>query len=288
MLQNTFCHLPGVGFAREQELWASGVTSWESFLEDTHLPFFRTKRPGIEDELRRSRQQLENRQVGYFAERLPSREQWRMFREFRDTAAYLDIETTGLNGDTDHITTISMYDGATVFYYIYGRNLADFPRDIQRYHLLITYNGKGFDVPFLEQTFHIEMPQAHIDLRYVLRSLGYSGGLKSCEKQVGIHREGLEDVDGFMATILWDEFIRHGNARALETLLAYNIEDAVNLECLMIHGYNRKIRDTPFAESHALPWPNKPKNPCAVDAATLMHLRKKLYGGRFFSSNAAQ
>ena len=34
-----------------------------------------------------------------------------------------------------------------------------------------------------------------IDLRYILASLGYGGGLKSCEQQLGITRPDLEDVD---------------------------------------------------------------------------------------------
>jgi len=51
--------------------------------------------------------------------------------------------------------------------------------------------------------FGIELNQVHIDLRYVLRSLGYTGGLKGCEKQAGIDRGNLEGVDGYFAVLLW-------------------------------------------------------------------------------------
>lgn len=45
------------------------------------------------------------------------------------------------------------------------------------------------------------MPHAHIDLRYVLASLGYRGGLKGCERQLGLDRQELQDVDGFFSLI---------------------------------------------------------------------------------------
>ena len=48
--------------------------------------------------------------------------------------------------------------------------------------MIVTYNGKTFDVPFIEKYFGIRMNHAHIDLRYVLKSLGYSGGLKMFEQ----------------------------------------------------------------------------------------------------------
>jgi uncharacterized protein YprB with RNaseH-like and TPR domain len=81
----------------------------------------------------------------------------------------------------------------------------------------------------------------------VLASLGYKGGLKGCERQLGLTREGLEEVDGFFAVLLWKDFKKNKNHKALETLLAYNIQDVVNLEALMIKAYNKKLKDTPFS-----------------------------------------
>ena len=61
--------------------------------------------------------------------------------------------------------------------------------DIREYSTVVTYNGKSFDVPFIERFFRIKMHHMHIDLMYVLRSLGYKGGLKSCERQLGLERK---------------------------------------------------------------------------------------------------
>jgi len=111
----------------------------------------------------------------------------------------------------------------------------------------VTYNGKCFDIPFIESEFEdFKFTQAHIDLRYFLYRLGYSGGLKQVEINVGIHREnGLEDIDGYLAIILWRKYLE-GDERALPALVRYNIEDVVNLKYLIEFGYNRMIEFFPI------------------------------------------
>ena len=129
-----------------------------------------------------------------------------MFNDFKSSTVYLDIETTGLYASSAIITTIAIYDGLNIKHYVNGKNLDEFKTDIFNYNLLVTYNGKCFDIPFIEEFFGISLNQAHIDLRFVLNSLGYSGGLKGCEKQLGILRNDLEGVDGMFAIYLWDEY----------------------------------------------------------------------------------
>ena len=90
--------------------------------------------------------------------------------------------------------------------------------------------------PFLRDRLGCPLDQAHIDLRYVLASLGYKGGLKKCETALGIDRGDLDGVDGSLAVLLWEEYRKTGSPKALDTLLAYNIEDVVNLETLMVLG----------------------------------------------------
>ena len=116
------------------------------------------------------------------------------------------------------------------------------------------------------------MQQAHIDLRYVLRGLGYRGGLKACEKQLGVNRGELEDVDGYTAVLLWANYTRSGNAHALETLLAYNTEDVINLEVLMVLAYNRFLAQTPFSSTLQLASPQLPPVPYRIDRETLMRV----------------
>ena len=272
MLRNTFLHLPECNATTEKRLWETGITDWGQALGVDALPLSRTRTLRLDAQIRESFDRLERNDPNYFSERLPSNLHWRLFPEFRHSLAYLDIETTGLNYG-DAITTIALYDGSSIFPYVQGENLNDFPRDIERYSTIATYNGKCFDVPFIERFFRIKLRHAHIDLMYVLRSLGYRGGLKGCEQQLGLDRGELQGVDGFFAVLLWKEYKRTGDRKSLETLLAYNIQDVVSLETLLTIAYNKKIAETPFRDRNLLPLPAEPPIPFAADRDTIRRLR---------------
>ncbi len=277
MLKNTFCHVPGIGPRVESRLWSAGFHSWESILNKRSDELPARLESSLASHIRRSADELEDENAVYFEAHLPPNEQWRMFPEFRRSAAYLDIETTGLRPEFSTITTVALFDGRDIRCYVHGRNLDDFVDDVARYKLLITYNGKCFDIPFIERFFGIEVRAAHIDLRYVLRSLGYKGGLKGCEKQLGIDRGDLNGVDGYFAVLLWHDYVENGNDLALETLLAYNIEDVVNLEALMVTAYNLKIKRTPFALSNAFEAPKSPALPFKPDKRTIDRIRNMYF-----------
>jgi uncharacterized protein len=272
MLKNTFCHIPGITPLAEQRLWASGIDCWDAALEAAALRLPRRAPASLAEHLRASLLHLEKGNPHHFADSLKANQHWRLFPEFRHTIAYLDIETTGL-GYGDSITTIVIYDGRRIRHYVQGDNLNDFKRDIAEYGTVVTYNGKSFDVPFIERFFGVRMPHAHIDLMYVLRSLGYKGGLKGCERQLGLERKELADVDGFFAVLLWNAFKRTRDHRALETLLAYNATDVVNLEALLVKAYNMKLNETPFYKTHRIAAPVLPEIPFKADSETTQRLR---------------
>lgn len=142
----------------------------------------------------------------------------------------------------------------------------------------MTYNGKGFDIPVIERHFRTKLQHAHIDLRFILARLGFKGGLKGCEKQLGIDRGALEGVDGYFAVLLWRDFMDNNNEKALETLLAYNIEDTVNLERLLIEAYNRNVSLTPFGSTLLVAPPAPPAIPFRPDMSTVELLRSKIRG----------
>ena len=202
-----------------------------------------------------------------------------MFPEFRSSIAYLDIETTGLDRDYDEITTIALYDGASIRTYVQGRNLNQFVDDIQDYRVLVTYNGRCFDVPFMERYFKTRFDQAQIDLRYILKSMGFKGGLKGCEKQLGMDWGDLAGVDGLLAVYLWDRYKRKGDLKALESLLAYNVQDTINLEHLLVTAYNMKAGETPFARERQIPEVVLPENPFAVDVRMVEEIQRSFLRG---------
>ncbi|MFO7930142.1 MAG: ribonuclease H-like domain-containing protein [Thermodesulfobacteriota bacterium] len=275
MLQNTFCHINGVGQKTEARFWQAGIRSWPDFNRAEIPAVSASKAALIAGELHDSQVALQKKDPVYFSRRLPADQHWRIFGEFCHSTAYIDIETTGLGFDSSRITTIALYDGSKIRYYVNGINLERFAEDISCYDLVVTYNGKTFDIPFIERFFGIRMTQAHVDLRYVLKSLGYKGGLKGCEKCFGLHRSELEGVDGFMAVVLWHEYERNGDPRVLETLLAYNIEDVINLEHLMHAAYNLKVEDTPFSGQLKMELPQRPLVPFVPDAEVLCRIKNQ-------------
>ncbi len=248
MLKHTFLHVPGIGYSTEQKLWTHGFLSWEDCLSKSrYCSLSLTVRKELTWHLAKSAEALAMGDARYFEMRLPPGETWRLYPEFRGKVAFLDIETTGLYLGADAITLIGLFDGQTTKVFIRGINLQEFASEIAKYSLIVTFNGKRFDIPFIRRTFgELSSYQAHIDLLYPLRKLGYRGGLKTIEVQLGLERDGaLKEVDGLLAVLLWHEYQR-ANKAALSTLVRYNLEDVVSLQYLADIAYNEALARLPI------------------------------------------
>jgi len=232
MLQNTFLHIPYISEATEKKFWDSQIFHWDDFLRNG---FSVPNKELIEKYIILSKERLEKKDYEFFSQKLLSKYHWRGYDEFKDNCCFLDIETTGLNKDRNDITTIGVFNGKESKVFINGIDLHKFPEEINKYSFLVTFNGALFDIPFIKAKFpEVNFNQFHVDLRFGLRGLGYSGGLKSIEKQVGISREGdLSDLSGKDAIKLWYRYKRYDDKKALDTLVRYNIEDIENLKTLM-------------------------------------------------------
>lgn len=246
MLEHTFIHVQGIGEKSERNIWSRGIRTWEDFLECPECILSEAKDCIIKEELRNSIMHLG--ESWFFAERLPSSEIWRLYESFKKRVVYLDIETSGGYMGPDEITVIGTYDGACARSFVSGSNLEDFECYISDFNLMVTFNGNSFDLPFIRRSFpNIALPPAHIDLRFPLKRLGYRGGLKRIEKEIGIERIAeIRQMDGFDAVRLWRNH-QWGDSCALETLLEYNKADVVNLEPLMeLANRELKARILPF------------------------------------------
>ena len=273
MLENCFLHLPSIGLKSEKKLWQSGIKTLDDFIRNPPIFIQPQNRKKIIDYINKD---LKIDEPHHYYDNLPSSEQWRIFKRFQKETAYIDIETTGLDVFRSKITTIVLYDGKNIKHYVNGKNLDEFKKDLFDYKIIVTYNGKTFDVPVIENFFKIKLNHCHLDLRYILKSIGYSGGLKSCENQLGIHRQdGLGDINGSGAVQIWQYYRRQKNEKALETLLAYNAEDVLNLEYLMVLAYNEKIKSLPI-ELENLGIPPKKKNPFQIDPAIVKKFQQKI------------
>jgi predicted nuclease with RNAse H fold len=151
-------------------------------------------------------------------------------------AMFLDIETTGLSRHYDYVTLIGYEVSGNYHVWLPGQDDAHFRRMLAAASSLVTFNGSTFDLPFLETFFDaLAWPKHHIDLRYACRRIGLTGGQKAIEKELLINcRDGIEDVDGPMAVILWHRYLR-GDKAALRQLIEYNRADVRAMTHLLDH-----------------------------------------------------
>jgi len=239
MLKNSYIHMDGIGKTVEKNIWNAGINSWDEAIENMRrLPITPAKKTAVEHGIEESKDRLKEGDYCYFAKALPSAEHWRAYPEFSDEVAFVDIETTGLAPGHDTITVVGIYNRQEARTYVRGIDLDEIVDEFSKYKMLITFNGARFDLPFIKYEFpEIEFNQLHIDLMYPLKRIGYGGGLKKIEREMGIVRgDNVKDVDGWEAVRLWRRYQR-GDKAALETLLEYNREDIVNLETIIEKVY---------------------------------------------------
>ena len=169
-------------------------------------------------------------------------------------AVFIDLETTGLSGGAG---TVAFLVGCAYFdlgalhvrqFLLSGYNaeralLSAAAELFDEADLIVTYNGKTFDVPVMETrwAFH-RMPAPldavpHFDMLHPARRLwkregsgGDEGGcrLTSLERLLlNVRRVG--DVDGFEIPGRFFQFLRTGDASPLEPVLEHNRLDLVSL-----------------------------------------------------------
>ena len=224
-LRNTYIGVDGVGETTERRLWEAGARTWSEFDPSLCGP---TTGDRIESFIEAARPRLEDGDSAFFHRLLPSGERWRLYEDFRESACFFDIETTGLDQHRDRVTCVSAHRDGDTETLVRGEDLtrANLERLLDA-PLLVSFNGARFDVPFLETGFGLRVDAPHLDLMYPCRRAGLTGGLKAIEPAVGVERD-RPDVSGEDAVRLWREHER-GVDGALETLVAYNREDVVNL-----------------------------------------------------------
>ena len=244
MVKKSFIFVPGVGYKTEEYLWRHGVTSWSQLSSGRSLPRLSdNKRTIIGDFVRKGTDALKSGDISFFAQNLPQNEHWRLYQDFKDRILFLDVETTGLSHYYDDITLVGTFDGKESRIFVKDNNLRDFANLIDKYDILVTFNGKLFDVPFIKKTFpKLALEHVHLDLRFLLRSVGIGGPLKEIEQKLGIRRGGeITDIGGREAAVLWRRFLK-GDDEAFRKLVLYNLSDTRNLKILMDYCYRRKLR----------------------------------------------
>ncbi len=225
--------MPGIGGGIERSIWNQGVRDWDDFTSANRLCGISGKRKQrLDAYLDEATNFLESGETSYFSRLLPSREHWRVYDEAKGHATCLDIETDGL-GAGARVTVVGIHRDGRSTILVRGQDLTreNLGAALKGSRLLITFNGSSFDLPMLERAFPFLIPRVpHFDLRHGCARVGFHGGLKSIEKQMGMKRDQeLEYVTGEQAVYLWYAWERRGNVNALNLLKRYNEEDTRNL-----------------------------------------------------------
>jgi uncharacterized protein YprB with RNaseH-like and TPR domain len=246
MIENTFVHIDGVSENTEKKLWDNGIKSWKEYCEKyDSIDFIPEKKKAIiRNEIAFSQTNFNEKNLKYFSEKLKLNEHWRLHGLGK--IAFVDIETTGLSRWTDTLTVLGIYDGTTSYIYLHDKDIEEGYKKLREFDTVVTFNGKQFDMPFIEQKSGEKFNFVHFDLRFLLKELGYVGGLKKIEKELGIVRDGeVEGVDGREAVRLWRRYLR-GDEEALRILLKYNEEDIVNLDYMLNFYLDEKKKKLGF------------------------------------------
>ncbi|HEY7388188.1 MAG TPA: ribonuclease H-like domain-containing protein [Bryobacteraceae bacterium] len=164
--------------------------------------------------------------------------------------AFLDTETTGLGGAYAFLIGIGSIDsGGFRLRQFFLRDeseeasaLARVAEHLSRFDVVITYNGKAYDQPLLENRFRAVRISCgpfrrlrHLDLLFGARRL-WKLRLSSCRlvdleyRILGVEREG--DLPGAMIPYYYFDFLRTRQAVRLVPIFHHNAMDILSLACL--------------------------------------------------------
>ncbi len=171
-------------------------------------------------------------------------------------ALFLDTETTGLSGGTGTVAFLvglAWWDGVTlVLEQVLVRALGEEGPMLERVRdrigeasMLVTFNGKSFDMPLLRTRFvmaGIPAPTEppHLDLLHLARRVhkGRTRRNAGVCRLVALEREilGFERIDdvasGDVSACYW-HFLRTGDGRALLGVIEHNAWDVVAMAALL-------------------------------------------------------
>ena len=115
--------------------------------------------------------------------------------------------------------------------------LAEVNRQVDSHRVMVTYNGKSFDLPFLTGRsayygIKLKPPGVHFDLLHFCRRAWRDElegcSLRSIEQTIlGISRE--TDLPGELVPEFYYEYLRTGNAGFLKPIVDHNRQDVISL-----------------------------------------------------------
>ncbi|MFC1553496.1 ribonuclease H-like domain-containing protein [candidate division KSB1 bacterium] len=163
---------------------------------------------------------------------------------------FLDIETCGLSASPLFLIGVAYFTGEDfILLQLFARDyseekplLAYFKDLFSQYDLLVTFNGKSFDYPFIlnrgiENDINFQKDKLHIDLLHEVRKR-WSRKLPNCKLQtvekIIYDRRRIGDIPGSEIPQVYREFVRTGNAALVKSILEHNVLDIITLIDIVI------------------------------------------------------
>ena len=167
-----------------------------------------------------------------------------------DDILFVDLETTGLGNSPLFLIGVMTWedDNLLVRQYLarhYGEESAATALFIElasRKRLLVSFNGKSFDFPYLRAraaanalAFNLQL--AHFDMLHESRR-EWKRALPNCKLQTLEHhicgRQRQDDIPGHLIPEAYHSFVRSANAVHLAQIIKHNLLDLVTLGELMV------------------------------------------------------
>lgn len=173
------------------------------------------------------------------------------FIELPERVVYVDTETTGLAGGTGTVAfmvgvaqaderSVRLRQWLITAFAGERRMLAEVGQALAEAEMIVTYNGKAFDLPLLRsrarllQCEEFAEPE-HCDLLHPVRSL-FGRVWPDCRLStveqllLGVQRQG--DLPGALAPQAWKDYLAGLREHALEKVAAHNAQDLLSLVVL--------------------------------------------------------
>jgi len=235
MIENTFIFLPRIGKKKESSIWNQGIKNWDDFLSKEIKGISKSSKSYYDRQLHIARLALHENNSSYFAD---IQETWRLYDYFREDTVFLDIESSGSSLNS-YLTVIGLYDGIDTRTMVRDNlDKSGLKKELEKFKLIVTFNGKSFDIPFLNKKYPGLMPKVPIiDLRHLCARIGLNGGLKEIEEKLGIERKNdlVKRFYGGDSIKLWRMYKASGDEYYLKLLVEYNEEDCINLKKITEH-----------------------------------------------------